>query len=182
MQQPGEVYAFLKEVEAQIKSENTNIKNKRFVSLFEYLQTQSESSGSKLTQWEKDIAKGTKVFNFILFHRGTVEHMPTQFEALCRELHQKFYKSYLSKMTTFWNFVALGHSQTMVVQKKNFNHILPGFRLFCMEPPADDQKGIAGESDVRSHLTQLFYRNSLPFQKLVIHQPSVSMDDLPDPD
>jgi hypothetical protein len=51
------------------------------------------------------------VFNFILFHRGTVEHVSKQFADLLRELHQKFFKNYFSKMTSFWNFIALGHSQ-----------------------------------------------------------------------
>jgi hypothetical protein len=105
------VFAYLKEVENLLKIETTNIKNKRFLSFFEYLQAQTESSGSKLSQWEKDIAKGTKVFNFILFHRGTVEHVSKQFADLLRELHQKFFKNYFSKMTSFWNFIALGHSQ-----------------------------------------------------------------------
>jgi hypothetical protein len=74
-------------------------------------------------------------------------------------------------MTAFWNFIALGHSSQLVMEKKNFSHILPGFRLFLMEPPTDMQKGLIGSgiSDVRSHLTQIFYRYSLPFQKVVIH-------------
>lgn len=65
----------MKEVESLLKVETTNIKNRRFLSLFEYLHAQTESSGSRLSQWEKDICKGTKVFNFVLFHRGTVEHV-----------------------------------------------------------------------------------------------------------
>jgi len=63
---------------------------------------------NKQTQWEKDISKGTKVFNFILFHRGTVEHVAQQFETLIKEIHGKFYTQ-LIKMTSFWNFIALGH-------------------------------------------------------------------------
>jgi len=39
MQQPHEVYNYLKDVESILKSETSNIKNKRFVSLFEYLST-----------------------------------------------------------------------------------------------------------------------------------------------
>lgn len=92
LQQPKEMFAYLKETEALLKTETTNIKNKRFMSFFEYLQMQNESSGSKLCQWEKDIAKGTKVFHFILFHRGTLESVSTQFVALLRELHPKFFK------------------------------------------------------------------------------------------
>jgi hypothetical protein len=42
MQQPHEVYNYLKDVESILKSETSNIKNKRFVSLFEYLSTQSD--------------------------------------------------------------------------------------------------------------------------------------------
>jgi len=41
---------------------------------------------SKQTQWEKDIAKGTKVFNFVLFHRGTIEQVPSHFEILIKEI------------------------------------------------------------------------------------------------
>jgi len=37
LQQPHEVYNFLKEVEGLLKQENTNIKNKRFLSFFDYL-------------------------------------------------------------------------------------------------------------------------------------------------
>lgn len=98
-----------------VKTETTNIKNRRFLSLFEYLSTQTETTGGRLTQWDKDICKGTKVFNFVLFHRGTVEHVSQQYETLLRELHGKFFKSYLSKMTSFWNFVAIGHSPPFVV-------------------------------------------------------------------
>ena len=115
MQQPHEIYNYLKEVEGLVKTETTNIKNRRFLSLFEYLSTQTETTGSRLTQWEKDICKGTKVFNFVLFHRGTVEHVSQQFETLLRELHGKFFKNFLSKMTSFWNFIALGHSPYLVV-------------------------------------------------------------------
>jgi hypothetical protein len=43
------VFAYLKEVENLLKIETTNIKNKRFLSFFEYLQAQTESSGSKLS-------------------------------------------------------------------------------------------------------------------------------------
>jgi hypothetical protein len=46
---------------------------------------------SKHTQWEKDMAKGTKVFNFILFHRGTIEHVPQHVEILIKEIQAKFY-------------------------------------------------------------------------------------------
>ena len=53
-----------------------------------------------------------------------------------RELHGKFFKNFLSKMTSFWNFIALGHSPYLVVQKKNFSQLLPGFRLFILEPAA----------------------------------------------
>lgn len=42
MQQPHEVYNYLKDVEGLLKSETSNIKNKRFVSLFEYLAAQTE--------------------------------------------------------------------------------------------------------------------------------------------
>ena len=98
---------------------------------------QTETTGGRLTQWDKDICKGTKVFNFVLFHRGTVEHVSQQFETLLRELHGKFFKSYLSKMTSFWNFVAIGHSPPFIVQKKNFSDLLPGFRLLVMEPAAE---------------------------------------------
>ena len=37
LQQPQEVYAYLKEVESLLKIETTNIKNRRFLSFFEYL-------------------------------------------------------------------------------------------------------------------------------------------------
>jgi hypothetical protein len=76
-------------------------------------------------------------------------------------------------MTSFWNFIALGHSPQLVIEKKNFSHILPGFRLFLMEPPSESHQSLIGTeiNDVRSHLTQIFYRYSLPFQKVVIHQP-----------
>lgn len=40
-------------------------------------------------------------------------------------------------MTSFWNFVAIGHSPPFVVQKKNFSDLLPGFRLLVMEPAAE---------------------------------------------
>jgi hypothetical protein len=43
------VYSYLKEVEGLLKIETTNIKNKRFLSFFDYLQAQTESSGSRLT-------------------------------------------------------------------------------------------------------------------------------------
>jgi hypothetical protein len=105
----------LKEIEGQLKTETTNIKNRRFLSLFEYLAAQTESSGSRLTQWEKDMSKGTKVFNFILFHRGTVEHVHQQFETLLKELHKNFFTNYFAKMTGFWNFVALGHSPQLLL-------------------------------------------------------------------
>jgi len=32
------------------------------------------------------MAKGTKVFNFILFHRGTIEHVPSHSEILVKEI------------------------------------------------------------------------------------------------
>jgi len=105
----------LKEIEGLLKTETTNIKNKRFLSFFEYLSAQTESSGSRLSQWEKDICKGTKVFNFVLFHRGTVEHVNQQFETLLKELHGKFFTNYFSKMTAFWNFIALGHSPQSII-------------------------------------------------------------------
>lgn len=59
------------------------------------------------------------------------------------------------------------------MQKKNFSHILPGFRLFELEPPSEMPPGIicSGVNDARTHLTQIFYRYSLPFQKVVLHQP-----------
>lgn len=37
MQQPQEIFNYLKEVEGMVKTETTNIKNRRFMSLFEYL-------------------------------------------------------------------------------------------------------------------------------------------------
>ena len=40
-------------------------------------------------------------------------------------------------MTSFWNFVAIGHSPPFVVQKRNFSEVLPGFRLYIMEPAAE---------------------------------------------
>lgn len=39
MQQPHEIYNYLKEIEGILKTETSNIKNKRFVTLFEYLST-----------------------------------------------------------------------------------------------------------------------------------------------
>ena len=112
------------------------------------------------------------MFNFVLFHRGTVEHVSQQFDTLLRELHGKFFKAYLSKMTSFWNFVAIGHSPPFVVQKQNFSELLPGFRLLVMEPAADQcadaevNRSLVqehGVGDLRSHLTRLFYKYSLPF-------------------
>jgi hypothetical protein len=162
MQQPHEIYNYLKEVEGLVKTETTNIKNRRFLSLFEYLSAQTETTGSRLTQWEKDICKGTKVFNFVLFHRGTVEHVSQQFETLLRELHGKFFKNFLSKMTSFWNFIALGHSPYLVVQRKNFSNLLPGFRLFILEPASSlagsspvtpTKQGQEYVADMRKHLT-----------------------------
>lgn len=109
MQQPHEIYNYLKEIEGVLKTETSNIKNKRFINLLEYLGTQSEQTSqllanaatpvstqspamlSKHTQWEKDMAKGTKVFNFILFHRGTIEHVPQHVEILIKEIQAKFY-------------------------------------------------------------------------------------------
>lgn len=58
----------------------------------------------------------------------------------------------------------MGHSPQLIIEKKNFSHILPGFRLFLMEPPSELPQSLlaTGISDVRSHLTQIFYRYSLP--------------------
>lgn len=107
--------------------------------------------------------KGTKVFNFVLFHRGTIEHVPNHFEVLLKELNQKFYPL-LIKMTAFWNFVALGHqnSQLTTMQKRDFNSIIPGFKLFSFEPVASDLDPDAG--DTRQHLNNLLYSYTLPFQ------------------
>jgi hypothetical protein len=44
-------------------------------------------------------------------------------------------------MTAFWNFVALGHSPQLLLQKKDYANQLPGFRLFSMEPAASVKKG-----------------------------------------
>ena len=69
-------------------------------------------------------------------------------------------------MTSFWNFVALGHqnSQVTTMQRRDFNTILPGVRLFMFEPVSQDSEPMAG--DTREHLTNLFYNYSLPFQQL----------------
>jgi hypothetical protein len=71
-------------------------------------------------------------------------------------------------MTSFWNFVALGHqnSQVTTMQRRDFNTILPGVRLFMFEPVSQDSEPMAG--DTREHLTNLFYNYSLPFQQLQI--------------
>ena len=37
MQQPHEIYNYLKDIEGLLKSETSNIKNKRFTNLLEYL-------------------------------------------------------------------------------------------------------------------------------------------------
>ena len=42
MQQPHEIYNYLKDIEGVLKSETSNIKNKRFINLLEYLSFQSE--------------------------------------------------------------------------------------------------------------------------------------------
>mmetsp|Transcript_26405 Transcript_26405/g.35277 ORF Transcript_26405/g.35277 Transcript_26405/m.35277 type:complete len:101 (+) Transcript_26405:653-955(+) len=85
-------------------------------------------------------------------------------------------------MTSFWNFVAIGHSPPFVVQKKNFSDLLPGFRLYIMEPAAEqlaEQEAmgtaLAQEQevgDLRYHLTQMFFKYSLPFQKVLINAES----------
>jgi len=83
-----------------------------------------------------------------------------------KELHKNFFTNYFAKMTAFWNFIALGHSPQLLLQKKDYSNVLPGFRLFVMEPAAAAKKGlpsIPGAADVRFHLSQLFIRNSLPF-------------------
>ena len=49
MQQPHEIFNYLKEVEGLVKTETTNIKNRRFLSLFEYLSMQTETTGGRLT-------------------------------------------------------------------------------------------------------------------------------------
>ena len=83
-------------------------------------------------------------------------------------------------MTAFWNFVAIGHSPPFLVEKKNFSQLLPGFRLFVLEPAADMNESDLPASnvivqdensvgDLRQHLTQLFFTHSLPFQKVIIH-------------
>jgi len=47
MQQPHEIFNYLKDIEGVLKSETSNIKNKRFLNLFEYLSTQSEASSQQ---------------------------------------------------------------------------------------------------------------------------------------
>lgn len=47
MQQPHEIYNYLKDIEGVLKTETSNIKNKRFINLLEYLSTQSEQSSSQ---------------------------------------------------------------------------------------------------------------------------------------
>jgi hypothetical protein len=42
MQQPHEIYNYLKEIESVLKLETSNIKNKRFINLLEYLSTYTE--------------------------------------------------------------------------------------------------------------------------------------------
>lgn len=51
-------------------------------------------------------------------------------------------------MTAFWNFVALGHqnSQITTMQKRDFNSIIPGFKLFLFEPAASDTEPLAGDT------------------------------------
>ena len=122
---------------------------------------------SKQTQWEKDMSKGTKVFNFILFHRGTIEHVPQHFDILIKEIQTKFY-SQLIRLTAFWNFVALGHqnSQMTTMQKRDFSSIIPGVKLFLFEPAVSDEDPLSG--DTRHHLINLLYTNTLPFQLIKI--------------
>lgn len=71
-------------------------------------------------------------------------------------------------MTAFWNFVALGHqnAQITTMQKRDFNSVIPGFRLFLFEPAASETDPQAG--DTRQHLNNLFYQYTLPFQQLHI--------------
>ena len=71
-------------------------------------------------------------------------------------------------MTAFWNFVALGHqnSQMTTIQQKDYNSTLPGFKLIMFEPAATETDPLAG--DTRQHLTQLFYKQTLPFQQIKI--------------
>jgi hypothetical protein len=80
-----------------------------------------------------------------------------------KELHGKFYNQ-LIKTTAFWNFVALGHqnSQATTIVKKDYNYLLPGFRLFMFEPAANETDPMAG--DTRQHLNKLLYQYTLPFQ------------------
>ena len=65
-------------------------------------------------------------------------------------------------MTSFWNFIALGHSPYLVVQRKNFSNLLPGFRLFILEPASSlagsspvtpTKQGQEYVADMRKHLT-----------------------------
>ena len=44
MQQPHEIFNYLKDIEGLLKSETSNIKNKRFINLFEYLSTYTEQA------------------------------------------------------------------------------------------------------------------------------------------
>ncbi len=46
MQQPHEIFNYLKDIEGLLQSETCNIKNKRFTNLFEYLATQQEQSST----------------------------------------------------------------------------------------------------------------------------------------
>jgi hypothetical protein len=47
------------------------------------------------------------------------------------------------------------------MQKRDFNYIIPGFRLFSFEPVASENDPDAG--DTRKHLNTLFYQYTLPF-------------------
>lgn len=51
-------------------------------------------------------------------------------------------------MTAFWNFIALGHqnSQITTMQKRDFNNIIPGFRLFSFEPVSSENDPEAGDT------------------------------------
>ena len=50
MQQPHEIYNYLKDIEGLLKSETSNIKNKRFTNLLEYLASQQEQSSQQPAQ------------------------------------------------------------------------------------------------------------------------------------
>jgi hypothetical protein len=47
------------------------------------------------------------------------------------------------------------------MQKRDFNTVIPGFRLFMFEPAASETDPEAG--DTRQHLNNLFYQYTLPF-------------------